>query len=136
MGGMGFRDLRYFNQALLAKQCFRLSMETRSLLSCVLKARYYKHSNLVETRRGYDPSYTWRSMWGEKSLLLEGLKWRVGNGLSIKVWYEAWMPGNGTHFIPTPRVDSDMALRVSDLIDYENQCWNGSMIKEVFVEEE
>lgn len=89
MGGMGFRDLKCFNQALLAKQGWRLGMENSSLLHRVLQTRYFKNSGFLEARRGFDPSYSWRSIWGAKSLLLEGLKWRVGNGESIKVWEDS-----------------------------------------------
>lgn len=38
---------------------------------------------------------------GAKSVLLEGLKWRFRNGTGIKVWKEAWLSGEGTHFTPT-----------------------------------
>lgn len=81
LGGLGFRDLKCFNQALLAKQAWRLHNDTNSLLHQVLKARYYKNDTFVDARRGYGPSYTWRSKWGSKSLLLDGIKWRVGNGI-------------------------------------------------------
>uniref|UniRef100_A0A803LT26 Uncharacterized protein n=1 Tax=Chenopodium quinoa TaxID=63459 RepID=A0A803LT26_CHEQI len=32
---------------------------------------------------------------GAKALLLEGMKWRVGNGSDIMVWSDAWLPGPG-----------------------------------------
>lgn len=63
MGGMGFRDMKSFNLALLAKQFWRLYNGPESLLHMVLKAKYFKHSDVLETRRGCDPSYTWRSLW-------------------------------------------------------------------------
>ena len=46
-GGMGFRDLKIFNQALLAKQGWRLMCDTSSLVHHVMSARYYKHSSLL-----------------------------------------------------------------------------------------
>lgn len=58
MGGMGFKDLKCFNQALLAKQCWRLCEPGNSLLQGVLKARYYKHMEFIESFRGHDPSYS------------------------------------------------------------------------------
>lgn len=57
MGGMGFRDLGIFNQALLAKQGRRLLCGSGSLVHQVLKARYFRNVDFMEARRGYDPSY-------------------------------------------------------------------------------
>lgn len=74
MGGLGFCDFRCFNQALLAKQAWRLHTVRDSLLYAVLKARFFKNDEFLEARRGHDPSYTWRSICGKNSLLLDGLK--------------------------------------------------------------
>lgn len=62
MGGMGFRDLKCFNQALLAKQCWRLYNASDSLLHNLFKARYFKNSDVLIARCDYDPSYSWRSL--------------------------------------------------------------------------
>ena len=83
----------------------------------MLSARYYKHASFLEARRGYDPSFIWRSIWGAKALLLEGLKWRVGDGAKIRVWDEAWLPGEDASKVPTPNMESPADLHVSDLID-------------------
>lgn len=89
--GMGFRDLKIFNQALLAKQGWRFLCDSTSLVHRVMSAKYYKHGSFMKAMRGYDPGFVWRSIWGAKALLLEGLKWRVGDGSRIRVWDEAWL---------------------------------------------
>lgn len=49
-GGMGFRDLRAFNLAMLAKQCWRMVQGNDSLLYKYFKARYFPRSNLLEAK--------------------------------------------------------------------------------------
>ena len=136
MGGLGFRDLHCFNLALLAKQAWRLCQDGLSLLHQVLKARYYRGVEFLEARRGYNPSFTWRSIWGSKALLLEGLKWRVGNGERISVWEDAWIIGDGSHCVPTPQEASDMDLKVSALIDPYTKGWDVDLVHQTFREDE
>jgi hypothetical protein len=61
-GGMGFRDMRLFNQALLARQAWRLIMCPDSLCARVLKARYYPRGNLVDTVFTGNFSSTWTAI--------------------------------------------------------------------------
>lgn len=136
MGGMGFRDLRCFNQALLAKQGWRLFGDESSLLHGIFKARYFKHTGFLASLRGFDPSYSWRSIWVAKSLLLEGLKWRVGNGASILVWEDLWLMSEGTHLVPTPLQDSNLELMVSDLLDTTTGCWKVDVVTTTFRDDE
>lgn len=65
------------------------------------------------------PNFVWRSIWGGKALLLEGLKWRVGDGRSINVWEDAWLPGDTAAVVPTPNLESDVGLTVSELMREE-----------------
>ncbi|XP_074315099.1 uncharacterized protein LOC141651279 [Silene latifolia] len=135
-GGMGFRDLKVFNQALLAKQIWRIMSKPESLVSRVLKARYFKNSSVLEACRGFDPSFTWRSMWGAKSLLLEGLCWRVGNGSMINVWDDKWIPGANGCSAPVPNLEANGELCVAELLDESGSCWNVDKLHEIMLPDE
>lgn len=65
-GGLGFRDMGVFNEALLAKQVWRLLHRKDSLCAKVMKAKYYPNSSIMEARLGYCPSYLWKSLWAQR----------------------------------------------------------------------
>ena len=61
-------------------------------------------------------------------MLLEGLTWRVGNGLNINAWTEP-LAKDGVPIFPSPLQTSDMELRVADLINYENGEWDAEEVR-------
>lgn len=66
-GGLGFRDLGAFNQALLGKQCWRLIHCPELLMSRLLRARYFPRGEFMKNKLGSNPSYIWRSLlWGRE----------------------------------------------------------------------
>ena len=46
-GGFGFKDLDLFNQALLAKQAWKLLHEPNFLFSSFFRSRYYKNTSFL-----------------------------------------------------------------------------------------
>ena len=83
-GGVGFKDLVVFNDAVLGRQVRRLLHYKNSLLSCVMNAKYYPHhDDNFKARLRFSNGYSWRSIRSAKSLVKEGVIWRVGDGKYI-----------------------------------------------------
>lgn len=54
-GGIRFRDMRIFDQALLSKQAWRLIERPQSLYARVNKSKYFPRSNLLDAGFGSHP---------------------------------------------------------------------------------
>lgn len=72
MGGMGFRNLRDFNLALLGKQAWRLLNNEESLVTKIFKARYFPKCSFLDAELGSNPSFIWRSIWASQELIKKG----------------------------------------------------------------
>lgn len=132
-GGLGFRDMKLFNWALLGKQAWRLTLQNGSLIEQILRARYYPNSNFMDSNLGDTPSYTWRGIWEAKWVLRRGVRWRVGNGESIRIWKDAWIPGTQTRKIISPRGNANVDEEVGVLIDPITKSWKEDLVADFFL---
>ena len=61
-GGMGFRDLKSFNLAMLAKQGWRLLQDKGSLLYRCFKAKYFPRCDFLDAMDCQNSSFVWKSL--------------------------------------------------------------------------
>jgi hypothetical protein len=130
-GGMGFRDLHCFNQAMLAKQCWRLLSDPDSLCAQVLRAKYYPDGDLVNAVLKKNSSFTWRSIMLGLKTFKRGCIWRPGDGGTIDIWSDQWIPSSPTRKILTPR-GSILLSKVQELIDPTTGKWDEVLIRDNF----
>lgn len=130
-GGMGFRVISDFNQALLAKQGWRLLKYPNALMTRIIKAKYYPRCSLMEAKMGHNSSMVWQSIiWG-RDVLKMGLRWRVGSGNTIRAFRDPWLP-RPVSFQPITRCsESNIDLKVADLICAGH--WDMDMLKQHFL---
>ena len=122
--------------ALLAKQGWRFLQHPHSLVAKVYQEKYISGGTFLDSELGSKPSFAWRSIWQSKKLLKEGLLWRLGDGESIQISGDRWVPYPLTYAIQSPVRVLSRDARVSALIDPHTSWWNFTRIQEVFSEEE
>ena len=115
-GGLGYKDLYTFNMAMLAKQGWRLLTNPDSLCARVLKAKYYPLCSVLEATSRDGISYAWHSILKGVELLRQGIIKRVGDGSTINVWNDRWLPRLWCRRPATPRGHS-VITKASELID-------------------
>jgi ribonuclease HI len=132
-GGMGFRNLRAFNEALLAKQGWRILTAPDSLMAKTLKAKYFPKHQFLHAKRGNRPSYSWQSIQQSSWILKKGCYWLVGNGKNINIWDDRWIsPQEGNTTWSIKPTNSNLE-HVSDLINHTSQQWNTHLISQNFI---
>ena len=89
---MGFHDLRLFNQALLAKQAWRLVVNPESLCAKVMKAKYYPQGHILDTVFPQSASLPSQGILHGLDLLKLGVIWRVCDGSNINICRDNWLP--------------------------------------------
>ncbi|OVA09429.1 Reverse transcriptase zinc-binding domain [Macleaya cordata] len=132
-GGLGFQDLHNINQAQIARIGWRILRYHDSLLSKILKAKYFQNSSPFQVSIKSNSSWVWKGILKNIHSFKKHCIWEVGNGLSIHIWNDNWILNS----IPT--VNTSAALlsedykMVSDLIDSSHNIWNRQTLASLFV---
>ncbi|CAN1810998.1 Putative ribonuclease H protein At1g65750 [Linum perenne] len=131
-GGMGFRDLRNFNLAMLGKQGWKFLTQPDALVTRIFKARYFPRGDFLSAPKGNGPSYVWQSIRRSQTVVHRGSRWRVGNGSNIRVWDDQWLRQDGNLSLITDRDDTLEGLKVCDLFIPGVLEWDCEMIEALF----
>lgn len=130
---MGFRNMVNFNRALLAKQGWQSLNRPSSIVTKLLKAKYYPTGDFMKAELGSDPSYTWRSLLKGREL---GTRFRIGDGSKISIWNDPWLPKPHTFKPFSLPMEGTENWCVGDIIDSENKEWNSLLMEDLFTKEE
>jgi hypothetical protein len=80
------------NQALLARQAWRVIQFLESLCARLLRAKYYPHGELIDMVFPGDASPSWHGIEDGMALVKKGIIWRVGASNKIQIWRDSWIP--------------------------------------------
>ena len=100
--GLGFGELGKFNEAMLAKQVWRLVHDTDSLFYRVFKAKYFPTGSIfgAKARSG---SYAWKNILKAQKVILLGACWRIGDRTLVKIFKDSWLPASSIPYFGVVR---------------------------------
>ncbi|KAL0004665.1 hypothetical protein SO802_012226 [Lithocarpus litseifolius] len=129
-GGLGFKDLCKFNEALLAKQVWKLVHDKQSLFYKVFKAKYFPHGSIFEATVS-SGSFAWQSIMKSRHLIEAGARWRVGDGQQVRIFIDKWLQ-DGEGVLSSPSAELHPEATVSMLINRTSGWWNVQLIDRCF----
>ncbi|KAL5569589.1 hypothetical protein UlMin_026164 [Ulmus minor] len=122
-GGLGFRRMKDFNEAILTNWGWKILTGASSLCLSVLRARYLHHSGLFDTQAKAGDSRFWKAILLSVNVLKEGACYMVGDGCSIDPWKDPWVP-NAENLRPNLISVPDASnARVKDFFLTQG-CWD------------
>ncbi|CAN6246919.1 unnamed protein product [Urochloa humidicola] len=130
-GGLGFKDLRLFNQALPARQAWRLIEFSDSLCARLLKAKYYPRGSVVDTVFSSNSSQTWQSIQHGLELVKKGVVWRIGCRSQVRIWRDPWIPRLHSNKVTTKKGRCRLKW-VSELLDIDGKDWDYDKLAGIF----
>lgn len=130
-GGLGFKNLRSFNIAMLAKQAWRLVSNTNSLVARLMRARYFPRSDFLNAQIGTNPSYVWRSILEAQDVVRQGCRRCIGDGQSTRVWQVPWLPCVENGYLTTEMPEQLQHVNVNGLFAENQTEWDEEVLFDI-----
>lgn len=125
-GGLGFRNFRYTNAALLAKTAWLLIHSPDELWVKILKCKYFKNCHPLHHKDTKESSWVWKSICHGLHIIMNNSIWEVRNGVNIHAFLDNWIPNMVSPLCltyPNPN------LCVHSFIDNDTKTWNTDLVK-------
>ena len=71
-----------------------------------------------------------------QEVVRKGLRCQVGNGRSIRIWKDKWLPNPSSYKVTFPLSTLHEDSRVVELIDSGNETWKQEVLNQVFLPHE
>ena len=136
VGGMGFKEIEKFNDALLTKQVWRMLHNPDSLCFRVFKARFFPNCSILDAKESNSGFYASKSILGARDVIKKGMVWHIGNGQIVWIKEDKWLPVKPSRVILSPLPSVMAETKVSSLINQELRVWKSEEVNRAFLPHE
>ncbi|KAL6140994.1 hypothetical protein ACLB2K_059286 [Fragaria x ananassa] len=132
LGGLGIKKTADMNQAMLAKISWRMFQDDKGLWAEIFSEKYLRHGSMFDYnyKLNSECSSTWRGIIHGAELIRKNLKWRVGNGQTVKFWFDCWFTSEPLihHALPSASFDENVSI---SFFFWNNDGWNVPLLLSV-----
>ena len=89
---MGFKEIEKFNDALLAKQVWRMLKNPESFCHRGFKAHFFLDCSVLEANSSTNRLYAWKSILSARDVVRKGMVWQIGDGKTVSLKEDKWLP--------------------------------------------
>ncbi|KAK9997154.1 hypothetical protein SO802_021840 [Lithocarpus litseifolius] len=86
----------------------------------------------MEAKHTKSGSYARKSILKGREVLKLGVKWRVGDGTSIEIWNDIWLPGKENVKVSNSTDEAHGEETFDLLIDQGSRQWKGNLVDSLF----
>ena len=127
-GGLGLKKFGLMNQAMLAKQYWKISQNPNSLLARTYKAKYFPYCSLQECTLKPHHSWFWKNIIKQDGSNLREGHCRIGNGFNVPLTHQNWFPSSQVN-LDHPSL---LTGTVGDLIDQSSKSWKANLVQTLY----
>ena len=101
----------------------------------MFKAKYFPTGTIFDAMVG-SGSYAWKSILKARKVIQLGARWRIGDGSSVKIFKDSWLPGVHSRRVLSPVSILSEDATVDQLIDSDSRWWNTNLVDTIFITSE
>ena len=91
-GGLGFLKAKEVNNALLAKLAWMIASKKDNLFMSIVTVKYKVRHDWLRKDPPKSTSPVWKAIEAVKKIIIKGACYLIGDGASIHVWLDPWVP--------------------------------------------
>lgn len=102
------------------------------LCANILKSIYFLDRSILDASLGSKPFWVWASLIEMSKILLDGIRWQIGNEKLVNIWMDKWILDLLGFKVPFDPSFSHSISSVDELM-MSNGCeWDRDLVKELF----